>query len=206
MGGKVALALAGRRPAGLRALVLLAPSPPTPEPIEEEWRAAMIAGWATYSTASRTLALTTAIPLREEARKVVLDDLMRVGKAAWTSWMAHGSREDWSREMDKVALPVTILSGTRDTVLPTDLVRREIVNRLAMSYLHTVPGAGHLLPFEAPDAVADAIGRAASDLSRKGRSADRAVGHPRSLPSGRAAPVRPHIRPGARSESRADRS
>ncbi|MBA3659529.1 MAG: alpha/beta hydrolase, partial [Gemmatimonadales bacterium] len=39
MGGKVALAFAARRPPGLEGVVLLAPSPPTPEPIGAAERA-----------------------------------------------------------------------------------------------------------------------------------------------------------------------
>jgi len=36
MGGKTALAIAARRPVALRSLVLIAPSPPNPEPIAEK--------------------------------------------------------------------------------------------------------------------------------------------------------------------------
>jgi pimeloyl-ACP methyl ester carboxylesterase len=39
MGGKIALAFAARNPKNLRSLILLAPSPPTPEPIKDETRA-----------------------------------------------------------------------------------------------------------------------------------------------------------------------
>lgn len=42
MGGKAALALASRQPTGLDALILLAPSPPTPEPIEDAERARLL--------------------------------------------------------------------------------------------------------------------------------------------------------------------
>jgi len=47
MGGKIALALAARRPAGLASLVLLAPSPPAPEPMSEEDRSAALPATAT---------------------------------------------------------------------------------------------------------------------------------------------------------------
>lgn len=170
MGGKVALALAARQPAGLRALLLLAPSPPTPEPIEEDARSELVAGWGEYGAMSRTLARITAAPLPDEARRLAIDDMMRCGKAAWAAWLTGGSREDISASMPRVAASVTILSGTRDTILPTDMLRDEVAGRLVDVRVVTVPNAGHLLPLEAPDAVAAAIGslawQAASDLAR----------------------------------------
>ena len=163
MGGKVALALAARRPRGLRSLVLLAPSPPTPEPIEDDARAALIAGWAQYGAASQTLARSAARPLSDAQRRLAIDDIMLSGKAAWTAWLEHGSREDISAEMPGVAVPVAVLSGTCDRVIPTAVIEREVAGRVADARVTTVPGAGHLLPVEAPDAVAAAIRRAAGE-------------------------------------------
>lgn len=164
MGGKVALAVAARRPAGLQALLLLAPSPSTPEPIAEGKRSAAIAGWAEYSVASQTLAEITALPLAEERRRLAIRDMMRAGKAAWTAWLDCGSREDLSDDIGGIEVPVTVLSGTCDSVLPTDLIRREVAARLPGANLIEVVGAGHLLPLEAPEAVAQEIMRVAADL------------------------------------------
>lgn len=157
MGGKVALAFAARRPAALRRLVLLAPSPPTPEPIAEEVRARLIAGWSQYGTASETLARATARPLGEAERGRVIADMMAADRGAWTAWLEQGSREDISGLMPLVATPTLILSGECDQAIGTDVVRREVAARLKTAALLPVPGAGHLLPIEAPDAVVEAI-------------------------------------------------
>ncbi len=165
MGGKVALAFAARQPVGLRSLVLLAPSPPTPEPIAEDERATFIAGWAEYSTASRILASATSLPLSDDARRLAIGDIMRTGKAAWTAWLACGSREDISAHLRSVEVPATLLSGTCDTVLPTALIAREVAGRLSHARIVTLPGAGHLLPLEAPEAAAQMISRTAADAN-----------------------------------------
>lgn len=157
MGGKVALALAARQPAGLRALLLLAPSPPTPEPIADDVRAESMAGWGEYGAMSKTLARVTAAPLPDDTWRLAIGDMMRCGKAAWTAWLTTGSREDFSGAMPQVTAPVTILLGSRDAVLPTDLMQREVADRLPEARVVTVADAGHLLPLEAPDAVAAAI-------------------------------------------------
>ncbi len=156
MGGKVSLALAARRPAALRALVLLASSPPWPEPIADDARAESIAGWSVYGAQSRTLAAITGRALPDDLRRVDVEDMMRCGKAAWNAWLEHGSREDISARMGRVAVPVTVMSGTRDPVVPPTLQRR-IVAMLPDAELVPVAGAGHLLPIEDPDAVTAAI-------------------------------------------------
>lgn len=157
MGGKLALATAARQPAWLRSLVLLAPSPPSPEPIADDARAALHAGWADLDTATRTLDRNTAQPLAQALRRGALDDWMRSGKQAWIAWLEIGSREDITAVMLDVAVPVLLLSGARDIIVPTALINAEIVPRLPNARLQTVPGAGHLLPVEAPDIVAAMI-------------------------------------------------
>jgi len=157
MGGKVALALAARRPPALRALVLLAPSPPTPEPIGEEMRAKLIAGWGSYGPASETLARVTRRCLEGGLRERTISDMMNASKGAWTAWLQHGSREDISAAMQMIDVPVTILSGDGDAAVPRNLIKREVVARLPHARLISVPGAGHLLPLEAPEVVAAII-------------------------------------------------
>ena len=157
MGGKIALALAARHPAGLSGLVLLAPSPPTPEPIEEEMRAKLIAGWSHYGPASQTLARVTARPLEGALRERVIADMMKSDKGAWKAWLESGSREDISGSMRNVDVPSLILSGDRDEAIATELVEREVAARLDAAKIINISGAGHLLPLEAPVAVASAI-------------------------------------------------
>lgn len=154
MGSKIALALAARRPAGLRGLVLLAPSPPTPEPIGEKMREKLIAGWGCYGPASETLARVTGRALGGALRERVIADMMNTSKAAWNAWLEAGSREDISDAMAAIDVSALILSGDCDTALPPDLVEREVSSRLRKAQFALVPGAGHLLPIEAPQAVA----------------------------------------------------
>ena len=55
MGGKIALALAARRPATLTGLILLAASPPTPEPMSDDDRQASLAAYGSRRAATRTV-------------------------------------------------------------------------------------------------------------------------------------------------------
>ncbi len=166
MGGKIALALAARQPYRVGGLVLLAPSPPTAEPMAPGDRDAALAGWGSLAHAEATLARITAVPLGSHARALALDDMLRTGHAAWRAWLEAGSREDISALMPHIAIPAVILCGGNDCVIPCNVQRREVASRLRNATVVEIPDAGHLLPLEAPDAVAAAIRAGISPAGR----------------------------------------
>lgn len=160
MGGKIALALAARRPDRLAGLVLLSPSPPTPEPMTADERSAALAGWGSLAYAEASLTRTTAASLGAVAHAMELDGMLKTSAAAWRAWFASGSREDISTAMTAIAVPSIILCGTADRTIPLDVQRREVWARLPDATLLEIPGTGHLLPVEAPDLVASTIAAA----------------------------------------------
>jgi pimeloyl-ACP methyl ester carboxylesterase len=154
MSGKISLALAARRPAGLRGLLLLSPSPPTPEPISDEDRAASLKAYGQPAEAEKTFTNITSIPLAEEWHKQVVADNLRTTKAAWDAWLLHGSREDISALMPQIEVPCRLLVGENDRAVPLEAQRQQTLPLLpAGSAMVVVPGAGHLLPLEAPEEI-----------------------------------------------------
>ena len=154
MGGKAAQALAAARPAGLERLLLVAPSPLSPEPMTEDARAKMRAGWGKEDAARETLKTIAKLPLGPEYEALTLADNLRASRVAWKSWADEGSREDLSELAAKIAVPTSVLAGEADPVLPPDVLRREVAEKIAGATLTVVPGAGHLLPLEDAGAVA----------------------------------------------------
>ncbi|OON68188.1 alpha/beta fold hydrolase [Hymenobacter sp. CRA2] len=158
MGGKIALAVATRQPVGLRGLALLTPSPPTPEPMREEERQLSLRSFGDPNAADETFEHITARPLPDEVRQQVIADNLRSSKAAWDAWLLQGSKEDLCALMPRVQVPVFLLTGTADAVLPPQVHRRELLPCLpASTTFHLIEGAGHLLPLEAPGEVAPAL-------------------------------------------------
>lgn len=156
MGGKIALALAARRPAGLQKLVLLAPSPPTPEPIPDQERKRLLDGYGDRQAAEQTFRAITSPPLSSQLHNRVLEDNLRSSREAWRAWLESGSREDISARISRIEVPVMVLGGECDGGITPALLQREIVERIDGAQLRVVSGAGHLLPLEAPHEVAQA--------------------------------------------------
>ncbi|WP_045688764.1 alpha/beta fold hydrolase [Hymenobacter sp. AT01-02] len=165
MGGKVALALAARQPTGLAGVVLLSPSPPLPEPMTDEERLASMRAYGKLSEAEKTFRKITARPLPEPVRQQILQDNLRSTRLSWDAWLLHGSREDISARMCTVAVPCTIIAGDQDDVMSPSVHGLETLPLLPTGTpLEIVGGAGHLLPYEAPEEVAELLRTFASTL------------------------------------------
>lgn len=155
MGGKVALALAAKQPAGLVGVALLAPSPPSPEPMEAAERSRLLDGYGDPEAAKKTLGKITAHPLPKKLFDTAVADGLRASAPAWRAWLERGSREDISSRLAGVEVPIGIAVGWEDKSITGCLVEREIRGRLnrAATSLDFLRDVGHLLPLEAPEAT-----------------------------------------------------
>ncbi|MBW6527908.1 alpha/beta fold hydrolase [Sphingomonas sp. RHCKR7] len=167
MGGKIATLAAARARdgdpdfAGLAAVVLLAASPPAPEPMAEERRAEMV-GWFDDGHVSADEAATfvdanAAIPLPESLRAQAIADVQRSGRRAWTGWLERGSREDWQTGAGTLSVPALIVAGGEDGDLDEAAQRRLNLPHYRDARVEVVAGAAHLLPYEQPATVAALI-------------------------------------------------
>ena len=167
MGGKIALAIAAGlpgkpQPAGLRAMVLLATSPPGPEPIPDGARQAMLDKPGLLpekqrEAAEKTLAKITRKPLTDAVREQIIADNLCASPEGWIAWPAVGSCTDISDRMTRITVPITLLAGDQDEALLPSVQPDMVQPYLPQATLHIVPGAGHLLPMEVPDEVVERI-------------------------------------------------
>ena len=156
MGGKIATLLASRRPAGLAGLVLVAPSPPTPEPIPD--RAAMLTGFHDPAAAARTARQISARCDDPAIMQRLVEDNLRASHPAWKWWIERGSREDISGLAASIAVPVLVVAAADDADIPPSLLRQEVVARIPGAALTTLADSRHMIPLDAPGPLAQVIG------------------------------------------------
>lgn len=164
LGGKVAARvmarlLAGTEPVfGLAGAVLLAPSPPTPEPMPDDKRAEMLATaqgeHLSREDAEAFIASNVAAPLSDALHEAAVDAVVRQPASAWRDWLTAGSREDASALVGTLDLPVVVLAGDDDDALGADAQPELVSKTYPRARVERMPGVGHLLPYEAPERVA----------------------------------------------------
>ncbi|GGK99627.1 alpha/beta fold hydrolase [Deinococcus radiotolerans] len=157
MGGKVALLVAARWPDRVARLILVAPSPPTPEPMPDEGRAALRAAHGDAAALRRQYAQITRQPLEDQDLAQLIRDGQRASPDAWVAWPDVGSREDIHALTTDLRPPVTVLFSEDDPAIRPDVIRREVLARLPHAQARPVSGSGHLLPLERPDLVLAAL-------------------------------------------------
>ena len=162
MGGKAAQLLAARAVPGLERLLLIGPSPLSPEPMTYDDRDDMRSAWGDADAARKTLGTIAKLPLSEAWQAQTIEDNLRASRAAWEAWADLGSLEDLSSLASQITVPAAVLAGEKDPVLSPDVLTREVTARIPGATQTVLPGAGHLLPLEAPEAVAEWIAGQAS--------------------------------------------
>jgi len=150
MGGKVALALAARHPPGLRGLVLVAPSPPGPEPMDDAARAKLRKAWGNPA-AARQVAQGISRHRDGPAFERIVADHLRSSREGWVAWIDQGSREDLRQLAGRVSVPVLVVAGTEDEALGPETQRAETMPFLPAATLTEITGCMHLVPLDAPE-------------------------------------------------------
>ena len=163
MSGKVSLVLARRaatlQAKELRGLVLVAPSPPEPEPMADEKRSMMLgllserheddmARAKGYITKNEERDIPAEIEQRASA------EVLRMNRAAWVAWLQHGSKEDWSDRVGVLGLPAVLVAGEKDASLGPKQQRETTMKHLGNGRLVTVKGSSHLVPMERAEEMA----------------------------------------------------
>ncbi|AWH49610.1 alpha/beta hydrolase [Stenotrophomonas sp. SAU14A_NAIMI4_5] len=167
MGGKIATLLAARSRngvqglAGLAGVVLVAASPPCPEPMQEARRAKMLEWFAggppARADAEAFIDANTHRPLQGPAREAAILDVLCTDPIAWRAWLNQGSREHRQEEAAHLHVPALILAGAEDGDLGEDAQRALNAPHYVHATVDIVPDAAHLIPVEQPEWLAHHI-------------------------------------------------
>ena len=156
MGGKVAQIVAARRPASLLGVVLVAPAPPTPMPVPEAQRGAMLASYGSREGVQQALMVLAGSPLSDVSRERVIEDTLRGAPGAKREWTERGMIEDVSTGLEAVTVPTIVVIGDRDRVEHESALRQAFGRFLPHATFRVLAGVGHLSPLERPSELAAA--------------------------------------------------
>ena len=146
----------------LQGLVLIAPSPPEPEPMGEEKRTTMLAALGEEKNGDRARA--RAYITKNEERDILpevleraVNEVLKMDRAAWVAWLQRGSKEDWAERVGVLDLPTLVVAGDKDRSLGPEQQRATTLKHLAHAELRVVPGCSHLVPMERPNELAEML-------------------------------------------------
>jgi pimeloyl-ACP methyl ester carboxylesterase len=159
LGGIVAMALVRRAPERVTHLALLATNARGPTPAQYEgWaaaRCALAAGRMPRDLQRDLLPLLLHDHAHDEVALAMADE---VGAAAFGRQLAaQATRIDERPGLPHVQVPTLVLAGAEDRLCPVER-HEEIAALVPGARLEVLGGVGHLLPLEAPDRVAGALG------------------------------------------------
>ncbi|MCO5994819.1 alpha/beta fold hydrolase [Actinoallomurus rhizosphaericola] len=159
MGGKVSQLVAARRPSGLAGIALVAPAPPRPPAmVTPEYRQVLAHAYDSAENVGQALDhVLTAVPLDPAVRDAVVRDSLASDADAREEWPLRGIAADVSAAAGRIDVPVLVLAGENDQVEPPSVLREHLLPHLPDARFEVVAKSGHLLPLEAPDAVASAL-------------------------------------------------
>ena len=157
MGGKIAMQIAINDSKGLvKHLILVAPSPPTTEPLSDDEKKHML-NHPNLKEAERSVDRAIKQPLMEDQYKLAVETQLMVDEVAWRWWILQGMNHSIAEKAKLLALPITVLASEDDPVMTSDVIKQRVMEVLKQAKLITTRQVGHLSPLEAPEWIATQI-------------------------------------------------
>lgn len=157
MGGKIAMQIAVNDTKGsVKQLILIAPSPPTTEPLSEDEKKHML-HHPNLKEAERSVDRAIKQTLTEEQYKLAVETQLMVDELAWRWWILQGMKHSIAEKAELLVLPITVLASEDDPVMTSEVINQRVMPVLKQAKLITTHSVGHLSPLEVPEWIATQI-------------------------------------------------
>lgn len=159
MGGKVAQFLASERPGNLEKLVLVAPGTASGGRASERQRAAALDAYGSRAKIEAFQRAAMTRPLDPAVMERIVEDALVSQREHWQGWYDNGRFSAFMERLHLIDVPALCVGGANDPLVPPSRLRRDVAQAIPGCLHVTIRGAGHNLPVEAPEEIAQAIAR-----------------------------------------------
>lgn len=161
MGGYVALQMLATAPRPVQGLALVCtsarPDNPAVAPMRERAIAAAQRDWDRYTTSVASALASPATQANPELMQAIRADLHEAGVASTVvQQRAVAQRADQRPLLGTLQLQALVIAGALDPLIPP-AHSKEAADAISGAVWREVEGVGHLLPWERPQALADAM-------------------------------------------------
>lgn len=158
MGGKIAQAIAAKMPAGLKKLILVAPSPAVSTILPAKMVTGMENAYTSLDNINQTIDYVfNASDLPPAVRQTVVEDMQRHNTASRLGWPAAALTEDVSAGLSSVNIPTLVIAGENDIVDSPARLQADLVTIIPDAGMVIIPRVGHLIMVQQPEKVAELI-------------------------------------------------
>lgn len=154
MGGKIALQVAAMCDRAPSQVVLVAPSPPTQEPMPAEEKERLLNHHPSPDNARTTVTNATQQSLDQEQHDLAIKTHVVADSSAWRWWLLDGMEHSIADQVAHISVPVTVIASEDDPVISFDTIQSDVLDVIPHAELVVTQGVGHLVPLEAADWLA----------------------------------------------------
>ncbi len=159
MGAKIAMQIAANNLKGnVQQLILIAPSPPGIEPIQEDEKQRML-NHPNVEEAKKTVENITKFHLTKEQYILAVQDNIIADNETWRWWLNQGMNHSVQDLAENLKLPITILNSEHDPVITPQIIKERVLNVFPKVQLISTKNSGHLIPMEKPEWIAQQISK-----------------------------------------------
>ncbi len=158
MGGKIAQYIAAQKPAGLKKLILVAPSPSTPTIMPKEMHEGMRNAYTSEANINATIDhVFNAGSLNQATRLRLIEGIQKHTEDSRLGWTDIALGEDASAGVNLIKIPTLIIAGENDVIDSPERLKKEVQDMIPQSRMIVIPNTGHLIMLQEPEKVAQLI-------------------------------------------------
>ena len=157
MGGKIALQMAASdKENKIQELILIAPSPPTTEPLTEHDKDQMLQH-RRKGVAEKLIKNATVKKLSKRSFQVALHTQLSVADSTWKWWILKGMKNSIADKVKDLKIPITVIASKDDPVMTPKIIEKRVMANLKTAKLIQTSKCGHLIPLEKPKWLSEQI-------------------------------------------------